>query len=268
MNPIELLSHSLARSPVIEVLVFICGLMWGSFFNVCIYRLPRDQSVVTPRSRCPLCQAPVAWFHNIPVFSYLALGGHCASCKGRISLEYPIVEFSTGLIFLALYWKMGVTGNLLAQMVFISGLWVSSIVDLHHQIIPDEISIGGIPIGFCAALWLGYPAWWESLLGIAFGGGSFLAVSWVYEKLTGREGLGGGDVKLLAMIGAWMGYQAILPVIVLSSAFGSVVGIGLMAFKEKGLKEAIPFGPFLAVGAVVQSYWGEAINDLLFPFVF
>ncbi|MBI1861902.1 MAG: prepilin peptidase [Deltaproteobacteria bacterium] len=251
---------------MIEAFIFVFGLIWGSFFNVCIHRLPKEQSVLFPRSHCPNCQALIPWYLNIPVVSFLYLKGRCAQCQKSICWEYPLVEILTGVVFLLLYLRFGLSTQWVGYTVFFSGLWVSSIVDLHHQIIPDEISIGGIPVGFLYVLWSGDILWWQSLLGIVAGGGSFLAVSWVYEKITGRDGLGGGDVKLLAMIGAWLGYQAILPVIVISSAVGSLVGISLMVAKAKGMKEAIPFGPFLAAGAVVQCFWGDKIGEYLFPF--
>lgn len=257
---------TISHSPMGEVIVFCLGLIFGSFYNVCIHRLPREESIVKPGSRCPQCLSAIPWYFNIPVVSYIWLKGRCNFCHKRISLEYLLVEIATGFIFLFIYTRYGWGKLFITQTVFISALWVSSIVDLHHQIIPDEISLGGIPVGLVAAYWTGDLPWWDPLLGILLGGGSFLAVSWIYEKITHREGLGGGDVKLLAMIGAWLGVKSILPVIVISSAIGSVVGILYMLIKRKGLKEAIPFGPFLAMGAVAQSFWGEYLFEFLFPF--
>lgn len=261
-----MLLETLSRSPVGETVVLALGLIFGSFFNVCIHRLPREQSVVFPRSYCPQCQVPIPWYLNVPLISFLWLRGRCRFCRVAISIEYPLVELGTAALFLWLYLNHGWSKLFFARMVFLSALWVASIIDLHHQIIPDEISIGGMPVGLVASFWLGQMSWWEPVLGVLLGGGSFLAVSWIYEKLTGREGLGGGDVKLLSMIGAWLGVKSILPVIVVSSAAGSIVGIAYMVLKKKGLKEAIPFGPFLAIGAVAECIWGEVIHEYFFPF--
>ena len=150
---------------------------------------------------------------------------------------------------------------------FVSSLLVITVIDLRHMIIPDELSLTGILIGVLASFFVQHITWWESLLGAALGGGIFMAIAMGYEKFARQEGLGGGDIKLLAMIGAWLGYQSILVVIVISSALGSIVGLSLMLLKKKTLKTAIPFGPFLAVGAIVYLFWGEWIGRFLLPSV-
>lgn len=254
----------LTNTPLGAVTVFGLGLIFGSFFNVCIARMPSDESLMT-RSRCPHCKKKVAWFHNIPVMSFLWLRGKCASCKRPISIQYPLVELGTAFLYLWLYAKFGLSVQFLSYAVFASLLVVISVIDLYHQIIPDELSLPGIPMGFVFALITGDITWWESLLGAFFGGGIFFAVAFGYEKLTKREGLGGGDIKLLAMMGAWLGHSSLLPIIILSSALGSVVGILFMLVKKKDLKAAIPFGPFMAVAALVYLQWAEAIHKLLFP---
>ena len=254
-----------ANTPILYVLIFIFGLLWGSFFNVCIARLPQEQSVVWGRSKCPKCSALIPWFCNIPLLSYLALKGKCKACKNSISLEYPIIELVSGLMFLGLFHHFGFSKELLSSLIFCSSLLVVSVIDIHHQIIPDEISLPGIILGFVLSLWVGNITWIESLLGILVGGGSFLLVAWGYEKLAKREGLGGGDIKLLAMIGAWLGVQSILVVIVLSSLLGSIVGIAAMAFQKKDFKTAIPFGPFLAVAAIAYLFFSHEIQSILFP---
>lgn len=254
-----------SNSPLLHFLFFILGLLWGSFFNVCISRLPQEKSVIWGRSKCPKCEDLIPWFCNIPLLSYIALKGKCRTCKASISFEYPGVELISGLMFVGLFHHYGFSKELFSSLIFCSALLVISVIDIHHQIIPDEISLPGIILGFVFALWTGKITWIESLLGIILGGGSFLLVAWGYEKLAKREGLGGGDIKLLGMIGAWLGVQSLLVVIVLSSLLGSIVGIGAMIFQKKDFKTAIPFGPFLALGAIVYLFFGNEIQSILFP---
>ena len=240
------------------------GLIWGSFFNVLIVRLPQEKTLLT-RSQCPSCQALIPWFLNIPVASYVWLRGQCRQCRKHISIEYPIVEILTAILFGGLFKYYGLGLDFLSALVFLSNLLVISVIDLHHQIIPDELSLSGIVVGFLFTLVTHRIPWWHSLIGVAIGGGIFLLIAVGYEKMTKRVGLGGGDVKLLAMIGAWQGYQCLFPVIIISSALGSVIGLSFMAIQKKDLKAAIPFGPFLAVGAFVYQFWGEYLLELLFP---
>lgn len=244
---------------------FLFGLIFGSFFNVCIVRLPKDESVVSKRSHCPKCKDAFPWYLNIPILSYLWLRGRCRKCKERISIEYPLVELLTGFLFLWLFYRYGISVHFLAYAIYLSALLVITVIDIHHQIIPNEISLPGIVVGFIMALVTGDILWWQSLLGVFFGGGLFFLIAFLYEKLAGREGLGGGDVKLLAMIGAWQGWQSILLVVVLSSFVGSVVGITMMVIQRKNLKFAIPFGPFLALGAVIYLIWGDTLQAYLLP---
>ena len=251
--------------PLTLLLIVGFGLIWGSFFNVCIARLPHDESIVFGGSHCPKCQARIPWYLNVPVVSYLWLQGRCRSCRVSISIQYPLVELATAALFLALFLEFGMGWRWLAYAVFTSILLVISVIDLHHQIIPNELSLPGILIGFGASFLTHDISWAQSLLGCLCGGGIFWLIATVYEKWTGREGLGGGDVKMLGMIGSWLGVQSLIFVIILSSASGSIVGLLLMALKGKNFKTAIPFGPFLALGALIYLFCGTSLRQLLLP---
>lgn len=255
----------LSSSPLGWIATLCLGLIWGSFFNVLIYRLPKDEGVVTKRSYCPKCHKLIPWYHNVPVLSYLWLKGKCANCRKKISIQYPLVELSTMAIYLWLFHYYGFGIPFLGYAIFLSSLLVISVIDLHHRIIPDELSLSGIVLGWVFNLILGQLPWWDPLAGILLGGGSFFLIAYGYEKLAGREGLGGGDIKLLAMIGAWLGYRSILIVVVVSSALGSVIGLSFMLFRKKDFKTEIPFGPFLAIGALVYLFWGGYIEQFLLP---
>jgi leader peptidase (prepilin peptidase) / N-methyltransferase len=239
------------------------GLIWGSFFNVCIHRIPSDMPIHKGRSKCPHCSKAIPWYLNIPVLGYLYLNGKTACCKKRLSPQYPLVELGTAITFLALYVEFGFSPQWLVYSVLFGMLWIITVIDIHHRIIPDELSLPGIVVGFLACLWTGDIAWWQSLLGTLFGGGIFFAVAWGYEKYTGREGLGGGDVKLLAMLGAWFGPAAIPLIILVSTGVGSLVGLAWMATSKKNLQAALPFGPFLAAAAGIYLFWGDRLNEWL-----
>jgi leader peptidase (prepilin peptidase)/N-methyltransferase len=233
------------------------GLAVGSFLNVCIHRLPRGGSIAWPGSHCPACQHPLAWYDNIPVLSYLWLRGRCRYCGARISPRYPMVEAVTGLLFLGLT-LIYPPGLLLAtRIVFGCALIVLFAIDLDHHILPNVITLPGILAGF-ALSFFGPPGWQSSLLGIVLGGGIPYAIAWTYEKVRGHEGLGMGDVKMLAMIGAFLGWPLMLLSLVLASFTGSLVGAGFIA-AGKGARYALPFGTFLAVGALTAVVAGDAI---------
>lgn len=238
---------------------FITGAVVGSFLNVCICRLPRDESVVSPPSHCPHCDYRIRWFDNIPLLSYLALGGRCRSCHTKISLQYPLVELLSGLLSLALFLKFGPTLAYVVLFVFCSALVVITFIDLEHQIIPDEISLPGIVIGFILSFFLKGHGWLNSLLGILLGGGSLLFVAYGYQLLTGKEGMGGGDIKLLAMMGAFLGWKSIPFIIFASSLIGSIIGVTIMVIQKKDSKLAIPFGPYLALGALLFIFFGRRL---------
>ena len=234
------------------------GLAVGSFLNVCIHRLPRQESLASPGSRCPQCGAPLRWYDNIPLLSYIILGGRCRSCRAAISMIYPLVEFVTAFVFLAAYFLFGPSPLLVARLVFACAMIVLFVVDLQHRILPNVITIPGIIAGFVFSLFLP-PGWLGSLIGIVAGGGVLLLMAEMYYRFRKEEGLGMGDVKMLAMIGAFLGWKLMLVTLVLGSFLGSFIGIGMIALKRGDMKYALPFGTFLAIGAIVASVSGDAI---------
>jgi leader peptidase (prepilin peptidase)/N-methyltransferase len=241
--------------------VFVFGALVGSFLNVCIHRIPGGESIAFPASHCPQCKAPIKPYDNIPVLSYLLLRGRCRSCAAGIAIRYPLVEMLGGIAAVGALCAYGLSAEALLIFAFLAALIVITFIDLDHQIIPDAISLPGIFVGFAAALLFGTPTWLDSLIGIALGGGLLWAVAEGYARLTGREGMGGGDIKLLAMIGAFLGWRAIPVTLLIGSLLGSVIGVSLMVVRGRDTKMAIPFGPFLAAGAVVALFWGEPLID-------
>jgi leader peptidase (prepilin peptidase)/N-methyltransferase len=247
-------------TPILPLIyVFGIGLCIGSFLNVCIFRLPQGASIAHPPSACPVCKAPIRWYDNLPLVSYGLLRGHCRNCKTSISIRYPMVELLTGLFAVIVVLQFGLNWSALIYFGFIAALLVITFIDIDHRIIPDVISLPGIPLGFAASFALPMVTWINSLYGILLGGGSLLAIAWGYHLLTGKEGMGGGDIKLLAMIGAFLGWQGVLFTIMASSLIGTVVGLTIMIRAGKGMKLAIPFGPFLAIGAILHLFFGPRI---------
>ena len=244
---------------LIDIFVFFFGAVVGSFLNVCIYRLPRHESVVFPPSRCPGCESRIRWYDNIPILSYLILRGRCRTCKSFISLKYPLVELINGLLTFFLFLKFGTSLTFAIMFLFCSALVAITFIDLEHQIIPDVISLPGIAIGFAASFILPWLGWKSSLIGILAGGGSLLIIAYGYELVTKKEGMGGGDIKLLAMMGAFLGWRSIPFILFASSLIGSLVGISVMLAQKKDSKLAIPFGPFLASGAILYIFFGRQI---------
>ncbi len=241
------------------IFAFLLGAVVGSFLNVCICRLPEEKSVVTPPSACPRCGSGIRWYDNIPIVSFLLLRARCRTCGEPISWRYPLVEALNGTLTLLLFIKYGPTLPFLAMFVFCSSLVVITFIDLDHQIIPDCISLPGIVVGFLFALGLPWGGWFNSLTGILLGGGSLLLVATGYEKITGKEGMGGGDIKLLAMMGAFLGWRSVPFIIFAASLVGSVIGISAMVIKKSDGKLAIPFGPFLAFGAMLYIFCGRQL---------
>ena len=250
------------NSMVLYIFVFLLGSIVGSFMNVCIYRMPRKQSIVLPSSRCPSCNTPIKPWDNIPIVSYFFLGGRCRVCKSRISLIYPLVEFLNAVLYVLILWRFGFAWHTLLYFIFCSTLVVISFIDLEFQIIPDKITLPGIPVGIIIGSFLlpdpfmrynilGLKA---SLLGFVIGGGVYYALA-----LVSRGGMGGGDIKMMAMVGAFMGWKAVLLISFIGSFIGSLFGIFLMVFKGKGRKTKIPFGPFLALGSLITLFYGEEI---------
>ena len=244
---------------MLSAIAIIFGGLIGSFLNVCISRLPEEESIVFPGSHCPHCEKPIRFYDNIPLISFLVLKGKCRDCKAPISIQYPLVEGITALGSFLLFLRFGPSIAYLVYFAFFSALIVITVIDLYHQIIPDVISLPGIGVGLLASLVLPGTTFWNSLVGALLGGGSLFIVATVYQWLFKREGMGGGDVKLLAMIGAFLGWKAVILTILLSSFIGSVAGILLILVKGKDFKYAIPFGPFLAAGAVISLACGGEI---------
>jgi leader peptidase (prepilin peptidase)/N-methyltransferase len=233
----------------------------GSFLNVCIYRLPQDLSIVAPRSYCPQCRAPIHGYDNIPLVSYLLLRGKCRNCGARISWRYPFVETLAGGFAVALFVKYGLGLSFFSCSAFTAALLVITFIDLDHRIIPDLISLPGIGIGFILSFFEPTLSVKDSLIGLLAGGGLLYLVAVAYEALTKREGMGGGDVKLLAMIGAWLGWKAVLFTLFFGSLSGTVIGGGAMLAQKQGRHYAIPFGPFLAFGALAYLFFGPQLID-------
>jgi len=244
----------------------LAGAAVGSFLNVCIFRIPEGLSIVSPPSRCPHCGRPIRFYDNIPVVSYLLLGGKCRDCRGRISLRYPLVELLTALVAWLLFRKYGLTPAYAAVFVFSCALIVITFIDLDHQIIPHVITLSGIPLfSLLAVLCMGL-SFVDSFLGIMIGAGTLYFVAVYYEALTEREGMGGGDVNLFGMLGAFLGWKSLLFILLGSSLLGAMVGLAAMAIKGKDLKYAIPFGPFLCIASLLYLFFGTYLTGLFLSF--
>ncbi|KAF0157560.1 MAG: leader peptidase (prepilin peptidase) / N-methyltransferase [Syntrophaceae bacterium] len=247
----------------LNIFAFIFGAAIGSFLNVCIFRIPDHESIVKPLSQCPHCHQPIRFYDNIPMISFLVLRARCRDCGGKISWRYPLVELITALLALLLFMKFGLTLNFLVFFIFTAVLITISFIDLDHQIIPDILSLPGIPIFFLAAIFIVRLPWQEALIGLLIGGGMLFLIAFVYEFITKREGMGGGDIKLLAMIGGFLGWKSLIFVLLFSSLAGAVVGITVMIIKKQDMKYAVPFGPFLSLAAVAYIFWGEIFMRFL-----
>jgi leader peptidase (prepilin peptidase) / N-methyltransferase len=248
-------------------IVFIFGALIGSFLNVCIYRMPRDRSIVWPSSRCTSCSNPIRPWDNIPVLSFLLLGGKCRICKAPISLRYPLVEALNALFYVFLLWRFGPDWPFLIFALFSSALIVITFIDLDFQIIPDRISLPGIPVGLLAgSLLLPDPfmraeslGWRASLIGVVSGFLLYYSIAVAGEKIFKKEAMGGGDIKMMAMVGGFLGWKGVILTTFLGSLFGSVIGIFMMLFRGREKGSQIPFGPFLALGALVSLFFGQEI---------
>ncbi|HXE79676.1 MAG TPA: prepilin peptidase [Vicinamibacterales bacterium] len=246
----------MADWPVV-VLLGLLGAVVGSFLNVCIHRLPKYESVVRPGSRCPACGRPIRWYENIPVVSWLALRARCAGCGGRISAMYPAVELTTAAIFVAGYFAFGLTLLLVVRLAFGSALVVLAVTDLRERILPNAITYPGIAAGLVCSVFLP-PGFRDSLIGVLIGAGVPFLVGEAYYRLRGVEGLGMGDVKMLGMIGAFLGWQLALFTLFVASIAGVLIGIP-MTLIRKDRHYQIPLGTFLALGALVAAVAGEEI---------
>ncbi len=240
--------------------VFLFGLIVGSFINVCIWRLPREESVVFPGSHCPACNQPIRPYDNVPVFSYLWLRGRCRACKVAIPWRYPLVELLHGLLAVYIVHRFGFTAATALWALFLTALMAIVFIDIDHQIIPDAITLPGMVIGIVASSTILDTGWADAIVGLLLGGGLFYAIALLSELILKREGMGGGDIKLIAMIGAFLGWRHMLLTLFLAALSGSVIGLILIA-RGRDRSEPIPFGPFLSVGAMVALFWGEVIFE-------
>lgn len=285
------LSHYILLIMTITLFIFIFGICIGSFLNVCIYRMPAGESIVTPRSHCPKCNQLIAWYDNLPLLSYVILRGKCRHCKEPFSIRYFLVELLTGICFLLIHWVFkGVSPASIIYTILAAGLIVVTFIDLDHLIIPDEISLSGIVFGLLVAGFLTFFPYLgggfiiengtiltypmgkyiplvNSFLGVLFGGGILLLIGVIAKAILKKDAMGGGDVKLLAMVGAFIGWQLVILTLMIASLIGSVIGsIQLMMLKRKDHSTEltghyIPFGPYLALASFISLLWGNALIE-------
>jgi len=243
-------------------LVLLCaiiGLLVGSFANVCVYRIPRRESIILPASHCPACHHPIAPFDNIPVLSWFMLCGRCRNCHKAISWRYPVLEALMGLSWAGLAWHFGFSPQLVMALGLFFLLWVLSFIDFETGLLPNALTLPGIALGLLFSWWLG--DWLDAVIGAIAGYSVFWLVNRLFLILSGREGMGYGDFKLLAMLGAFMGWQALPFIILVSSAIGVVAGSLFLWLSRRGLRAEIPFGPYLAGAGMIWMLWGNAILD-------
>src|SRR5665648_14275 len=241
------------------VILSLLGLIVGSFSNVCIYRIPRNESIIFPASHCPKCHKTIRPFDNIPLLSYILLKGRCRHCKSKISIRYPVVEFLTGLTYLIIYLVYGLTIQTLVYIILSSALIIIAFIDLNQQIINDVISLPGIVIGFVISFFVPYISFINSALGVVIGGGIILIIGLAGSVIFKKEAMGGGDVKLAAMIGAFLGWRYIIISLFLGFFLGALAGIFLIMSKIKKREDVIPFGPFIVLGSFITLFWGGQI---------
>ena len=282
MNVIELLQ----TTPVMLLLVAaILGLMVGSFLNVVVYRLPvilqrdwqaqardvlevpQDETgeqqpfnLLWPPSRCQHCSAPVRAWQNIPVLSWLLLRGRCKECGGRISLRYPLVEVASAALSVLVAWQFGLSGQGIAMLVLTWGLLALSLIDADHQLLPDVLVLPLLWLGLLLNSFELFTSLQDAVYGAAFGYLSLWTVFWLFKLVTGKEGMGYGDFKLLAMLGAWGGWQVLPLTILLSSVVGAVLGVIILRLQRQGMAQPLPFGPYLAIAGWIAIIWGEQIT--------
>jgi len=237
--------------------VFVFGLLVGSFANVCIYRLPQEQSVVFPGSHCTSCESPIRMIDNIPILSFAILGGKCRNCKASISWIYPFIEFITALLLTAGFFRFGWSWEFAIYFILAPALVIITVIDLEHRIIPNVITLPGILFGLAGGIYL--EGVWTSVIGLFCGSGLFLLIGEIYYKLRGQIGMGMGDVKYIAGAGALLGWQKTFLVIFLAAFLGSIVGLAGMLNQRLGGMSQIPFGPFLAAGTLVAFFWGDEL---------
>lgn len=258
---------------MIYIAIFILGAIIGSFLNVCIYRIPEGLSIVSPSSRCSSCGTPIKFYDNIPILSYIFLLGRCRSCRTRLSIQYPLVEFINAVLYVMVLQRFGYDSPwvLIVYLIFISSLVVIFFIDLKHQIIPNSITLPGIPVAIilgsailpdpvCPDGLLGFRA---SIAGALAGGGGFYCIAVLGKLIFRKEAMGGGDIKMMAMVGGLLGWQGVLMTTFLASFTGSIIGVLLILFKGKEWGSRIPFGPYLALGTIISLLWGHHILNWL-----
>ena len=247
--------------PYFPWIFFGFGAIWGSFSNVVIARWPH-MSVVRPRSQCPHCKHPIAWYDNIPIISWVILFGRCRKCKKPISFRYPFVEILMGCLFTAVYYRIGANPTALEYLIFIFGLVTVTFIDIDQYLLPDVFTISGIVIGIVGAYLNPNRQVLDAIIGALLGGGFLWSIAYFYLLIRKEEGMGGGDIKLLAWIGAVLGWKSVPFVILSASIVGSVIGIGAAVRSKKGMKTVIPFGPYLALGAVIYIFGGQSLAQM------
>ena len=252
---------------------FLFGLIFGSFANVCIYRMPRDLSIIKPNSHCTSCNKFIKWYDNIPIISYILLRGKCRNCGSKISVRYPLVEFFCGLLFISIYLLYGLSYIVVPFCLFVFFLLVVTAIDFDFQIIPDEISFMLMIVGILSSSFnfiLGDTIWQRvlnSFLGLFAGGGFLIAVAFVGKLIFKKDAMGGGDIKMMAGVGAFIGWQQVLFAIFIASFLGSIVGISLMLLKKIGRKQEMPFGPYLALGSYLTLFLPSFSTILKYIFI-
>lgn len=237
------------------------GALIGSFLNVCIYRLPRNESVLWPSSHCPTCNKPIAFYDNIPVLSYVILRGRCRACAAAISWQYPLVEAINAVGYGVIFWHFGLTSAAFAYAALYSALLVVTGTDLSHKIIPNAVTLPGMVVGLVSATTVLPLGFVQSVVGLLVGGGILWVLAWLSPYVFGKEGMGGGDIKLMAMVGAFLGWKPALLTILIGSFVGSLVGVGLIASNVLRRDEYLPFGPFLVLGAILALFFHQSILD-------
>lgn len=243
------------------IFFFVLGAIFGSFANVVIYRLPKEESIVKPGSRCQKCHKPVAWYDNIPLASWLILRGKCRHCGARFSFRYFVVELIMAVCFTMAYHQVGLSWTLVEYLIFVFGLVACTFIDLDHMILPDVFTLSGIIIGLVGAALNPERSFMDSFFGVLMGGGFLWMTAYLYFLFTKNEGMGGGDIKMVAWIGAVLGWQAIPFVIIASAITGSVIGLVMSRNQKKGLKAVIPYGPFLVLGALLYMFGFQALGQ-------
>ena len=241
------------------VIAGLVGALIGSFLNVCIHRLPRQESIVWPASHCTSCMKAIAWHDNVPLISYAWLRGQCRACRAPIPLRYPLVEATNAVGYAAIFWHFGMTPEAFVYAALYSALIVVTGTDLSHQIIPDVITLPGIVVGLLSAVFVLPLGIIDSLAGLLVGGGILWGLAWISPFLFGKEGMGGGDIKMMGMVGAVMGWKPVLLAIMIGSLIGSIVGGGLIAGGIMRRDEYLPFGPFLTIGSIIAFFFHEPL---------